>query len=350
MLVPPKLRVLALTSLLLACAAAPAKDPADAKLEIGDTPPQGYVEIGRVEGTHGKGCGVFGARGNAAGAMQALRNAALARGADYLQVTKTTEPTADRNCTSHVYKAEGVAYRRPAQKTAPEPPSSSPPPAGPLWEVLYSSSPDVSVPDSRERLTPPEQAKILHTLFDRYIESGVCAPLPDSSAPPSLEQARAMGQFRPVVGDAIAGSFTAPRTRQLLLLVHVGECYASAEQRYGTKRFVVMQGDTPVLNVETGVTNLEAAKDLDLDGILEVLAVVDATRQGLVEKQAMLFSFAGSKLTPLDIFGPVFEDSCAAPTPKGVKSTVIRVLPGARPEFRFDRNVTPCEPPPAPSP
>ena len=160
MLVPPKLRVLALTSLLLACAPAPAKSPADAKLEIGDTPPRGYVEIGRVEGTHGKGCGVFGARGNAAGAMQALRNAALARGADYLQVTKTTEPTADRNCTSHVYKAEGVAYRRPAQKTAPETPSGSPPPAGPIWEVLYSSSPDVSVPDSRARLTPPELSLI----------------------------------------------------------------------------------------------------------------------------------------------------------------------------------------------
>jgi hypothetical protein len=340
-----------LTSLLLSCAPAPAKTPGDSKLEVGEGPaPLGYEEIGRVEGTHGKGCGVFGDRGNAAGAMQALRNAALARGADYLQVTKTSEPTADRNCVSHVYQAEGVAYRKPAVKAAKPAHPSPTPPAGPTWELLYSSSPQISVPDSRTRLTPPEQAKILRKLFAAYIESGACKPLPDQSAAADLEQARTTGQFRPAVGDAIAGSFTAPHARELLLLVHVGECHASAEQRYGTRRFVVMAGDTPVLNVETGVTSLEAAKDLDLDGTLEVMTVAEGTRQGVVEKQAMLFSFAGGTLNPLDILGPVFEDTCAAPTPSGVKSAVIEVLPGPRPQFRFDRKQTPCSNPPATSP
>ena len=345
MLASPKLRVLALTTLLFACAPAPPRAPGNEELELGEgPPPPGYVELGRVEGTHGEGCGVFGARGSAAGAMQRLRNAALARGADYLRVTKTTEPTADRNCVSHVYKAEGVAYRK-ASNTA----ASQKARAGATWELLYSSSPEVKLPDSRARLTPPEQAKLLHALFDRYIEDGACAPLSDASAPPSLEQARAAGQFRPVVGDAIAGAFTAPGASELLVLVHVGECYASAEQRHGTRRFVVLRGETPVLNVETGVTDLEGAKDLDLDGTLEVLTVADATKQGLVEKQAMLFSFAGGKATQLEHFGPVFEDTCATQTPSGVKSTVIRVLPGAKPEFRLDESRSACESP-APSP
>jgi hypothetical protein len=344
--VPTKLRVLALASLLFACAPAPPKSPGDSKLEVGEEPaPLGYVEIGRLEATHGKGCGVFGDRGNAEGAMQSLRNAALARGAHYLQVTKTTEPTADRNCVSHVYKAEGVAYRKPAPRT--EAPVAPP---APSWQVLYSSSTEISVPDSRTRLTPPEQANILHTLFDRFIESGVCASRSDPSAPPNLEDARATGQFRPAIGDAVAGSFTAPGVKELLLLVHVGECHANAEQRYGTRRFVVMQGDTPVVNVETDVTHLESAKDLDLNGTLEVLAVAEGTRQGVLEKQAMLFSFVGGKLNALDILGPVFEDTCASAMPSGVKSTVVNVLPGTRPELRMDRKQSPCPRPPAASP
>jgi hypothetical protein len=277
--------------------------------------------------------------------MQALRNAALARGAAYLQVTKTSEPTADRNCVSHVYKAEGVAYRKPAPRKDAE----APPPA-PRWEVLYSSSPEVSVVDSRTRLTPPEQAEILHRLFDRFIESGVCAPAPDPNATPNLEEARATGQLRPAIGDAVAGAFTAPGEKELLLLVHVGECHANAEQRYGTRRFVVMQGDTPVVNVETGVTHLATAKDLDRNGTLEVLTVTEGTRQGTLEKQAMLFSFVAGKPTPLDDMGPVFEDTCASPTPSGVKSTVVSVLPGRTPAFRLDRRQSPCPSSPAASP
>ncbi len=344
MLVPSKLRALALASLLLACAPVPPKSPGDSKLEVGKAPaPLGYVEIGHVEATHGKGCGVFGDRGNPEGAMQALRNAALARGADYLRLTKTSEPTADRNCVSHVYKAEGMAYRKPDPRAE----AKAAPPA-PSWEVLYSSSPEVSVPDSRTRLTPPEQAKVLHTLFERFIESGPCAPPPDASAPPNLEEARATGQFRPAIGDAIAGAFTSPGAKELLLLVHVGECHANAEQRYGTRRFVVLRGDTPVVNVETGVTQLATARDLDLDGTLEVMTITDAERQGVLEKEAMLFSFQGAKLTPLDVLGSVFEDTCRLPTPRGVTSTVLNVLPGAKPRFRKDGKQSPCPAPPTP--
>jgi hypothetical protein len=336
-----KLRVLALTSLLLACAPLPPKAPGDSRLTVGESPaPLGYEPIGRIEGTHGKGCGVFGGRGNAEGAMQALRNAALARGADYLQVTKVTEPTADRNCVSHVYKAEGIAYRK-RQPPKPDVPKA------PRWELLYSTSPSVSVPHSSTRLTPPEQAKLLRQLFDRYIESGVCAPLPEGSAPPSLEAAREAGQFRPAVGDAVSGAFTAPHARELLLLVYVGECHASAEDLYGTRRLVVLQGDTPVLNVETDATHLAAVKDVDLDGTLEVVSVTELTKNGALEKRATLLSLRGGTPTSLEAFGQVYEDTCSGPTPGAVKTTVVKVLPGPKPEFGVEPSESAC--PSAPS-
>ena len=348
MLVLSRLRALLLTaSLLFACAAPPAKVPGDAGLVVGkEQAPLGYVEIGPVVGSHGEGCGVFGARGTAEGAMQALRNAALRRGANYLQVVKVTEPTADRNCVGHVYKAEGIAYRKPASEVAP---SATPPVAAPAprWEVLYSTAPDVSLPDSRTRLTPPEQAKILGTLFERYIESGVCGPLSDPSAPaPSLEQARASGQFRPAVGDAVAGAFTVRGARELLVLVHVGECHASAAQGYGTRRLVLMRGDRPVLDLETTATGIEAARDLNLDGTLEVVLGEGATGQGVVTKQATVVSLARGKLSEVRALGQVLEDTCSGPTPTGLKSTRVSSLAGATPEFRVEARETACAPAP----
>lgn len=338
-----KLRVLALTSVLLACAPPPPKAPGDSKLTVGEGPaPLGYEELGRVEGTHGKGCGLFGGRGTAEGAMQALRNAALARGADYLKVTKLTEPTADRKCVSHVFKAEGVAYRKPSAPGVAK---------APRWELVYSSSPSISAPNSSTRLTPPEQARILGKLFDRYIESGVCAPIPEGSAPPSLEASREAGQIRPAVGDAVSGSFTAPNARELLLLVYVGECHASAEELYGTRRLVVLQGETPIVNVETEATHLAAVKDVDIDGIHEIVTVAELTKdERVLEKQATLLSLKGGTPTPLENLGQVYEDTCSGPNPSAVKTSVVKVLLGAKPEFRVERSESACPnaPPAAP--
>lgn len=102
--------VLALTG----CSAANVSVAPDAsRIATGTRPPEGsYEQLGAVTGTHGGGCGLYGARGDFEGAHAKLRNKAAAMGADYVQIVRVVEPRLEGICMNQSFTIDGIAYRR----------------------------------------------------------------------------------------------------------------------------------------------------------------------------------------------------------------------------------------------
>jgi hypothetical protein len=121
----------------VACVFETAVRPVSAQAQlvrVEDTdPPAGAQLIGAVEGSDGRGCSFDDARGTRRNATTALREAAVARGADFVKLTKVTKPYSGHDCYHQEFKLEGLAYRvHPAvppasQNAAPTPALASVP-------------------------------------------------------------------------------------------------------------------------------------------------------------------------------------------------------------------------------
>jgi hypothetical protein len=74
-------------------------------------PPAAARLIGPVVGTDGQGCGFDDARGTRSNAITALKEAAARNGADFVKVTKVTEPYSGHDCYHQEFRLEGVAFR-----------------------------------------------------------------------------------------------------------------------------------------------------------------------------------------------------------------------------------------------
>lgn len=74
-------------------------------------PPPGSADLGPIEAAHGEGCGGFGERGTFEGAMIALRNAAAARGANYVALIATMSPHLSGGCFDNRFVLQGIAYQ-----------------------------------------------------------------------------------------------------------------------------------------------------------------------------------------------------------------------------------------------
>ncbi len=74
-------------------------------------PPPGATPLGAIEVTDGQGCSFTGDRGTRAGATALLRESAVRRGANFIKITKVTEPYSGHDCYHREFKMEGLGYR-----------------------------------------------------------------------------------------------------------------------------------------------------------------------------------------------------------------------------------------------
>jgi hypothetical protein len=74
-------------------------------------PPPGSRGLGMVYAVHGGGCGVTGAEGNYEGAVMLLRNKAVQRGGNYVQILTTIAPHTENGCFDNRFVIRGVIYR-----------------------------------------------------------------------------------------------------------------------------------------------------------------------------------------------------------------------------------------------
>lgn len=73
-------------------------------------PPAGARWVGPIQGSDGADCALLERAGTEAGALAALRTAAIARGIDFVKVTAVTKPYSDHVCLHKRYRIEGVGY------------------------------------------------------------------------------------------------------------------------------------------------------------------------------------------------------------------------------------------------
>jgi hypothetical protein len=80
------------------------------RVEDGD-PPAGATALGAIAVTDGQGCSFSGDRGTLEGATALLKESAVQRGANFVKVTKVTEPYSGHDCYHREFKLEGLSYR-----------------------------------------------------------------------------------------------------------------------------------------------------------------------------------------------------------------------------------------------
>jgi len=74
-------------------------------------PPADATALGAIAVTDGQGCSFSGDRGTLEGATALLKESAVQRGANFVKVTKVTEPYSGHDCYHREFKIEGLSYR-----------------------------------------------------------------------------------------------------------------------------------------------------------------------------------------------------------------------------------------------
>lgn len=93
-------------------AAVPPLGPQSQQVRVEDRdPPPGATPLGPVYATHGQGCSFSGDQGTREGATALLKQRAAERGANFVKVTKVTEPYSGHDCVHREFKMEGQSFR-----------------------------------------------------------------------------------------------------------------------------------------------------------------------------------------------------------------------------------------------
>jgi len=126
-------------------------------------PPDGATPLGEIAVTDGQGCQFNGDKGTREGATALLKEAAAERGANFVKLTKVTEPYSGHDCVHREFKLAGLSYRL-AGTPAPVPVAV---PAAVAVPVAPSAAPVATSLADCTPICSPGYA----------CEAGVCRPL-----------------------------------------------------------------------------------------------------------------------------------------------------------------------------
>jgi hypothetical protein len=101
-------------------------------------PPDGATPLGSIQVTDGQGCQFGGDSGTREGATALLKEAAVQRGANFVKLTKVTEPYHGHDCVHREFKLEGLSYRLAGTPVAVAPPVAV---AAPAPSALPAATP-----------------------------------------------------------------------------------------------------------------------------------------------------------------------------------------------------------------
>lgn len=118
-----RLAILALALSLgtLSCRPKPAvSDAPDRSADVADgkADPAGGRALGPVEATDGGGCGALGVTGTYEGALRAVKNKAIAMGANYVKVVEVVAPHEVTACFDKGYTVKVMAFAVPEAPTS----------------------------------------------------------------------------------------------------------------------------------------------------------------------------------------------------------------------------------------
>lgn len=166
--------------------------------------------------------------------------------------------------------------------------------------------------------------------------------------PGDLAGARRLGAASPVVDSLKEGSFGGPGQKETAYLVHVGECNGTHADGFGSKRLVVLNQGRVVANLEVPFEHLETTRDVDGDGVDELLLSGGGMGQGLLVLHAQLANVKPDRLLPRRAFDEVLTDGCGSSLGGNEASgSRISYVPGQKgelPAFHMERVRSTCSP------
>jgi hypothetical protein len=141
------------------------------------------------------------------------------------------------------------------------------------------------------------------------------------------------------------GSFTAAGLKQAAYLVDLDECML--EPSATTRRVLVFTAGRLTANVEVpGVNAVLGTYDLDGDGKSELLLGRSQASPGQRTRSATVVEFDKDKVSTVESFGQIYDDTCAANLPsKSISASVVYYFPppaGQKPRFAVELYRAPC--------
>jgi hypothetical protein len=187
------------------------------------------------------------------------------------------------------------------------------------------------------------QRQVLSSLFPKYlIVVNGCKGAEDQQpiTDASLATKRQRGQMVPVIEEFARGSFTGLGRRQMAYFIKVGECFAETRTYWGTYRLAVFEGPHLIASLEPAANVLEAAADVNGDGIDELLLGAIGSGTGDVMASARLVSLRGGKLHMMKAFDSVYDNPCGFDGHMSVTASVITYTPAGLLTERYE---APCK-------
>jgi len=213
-------------------------------------------------------------------------------------------------------------------------------------QVLYDFRKDPT--GKSPRISAATQRLVLSKVFRKYLTDENKCRQGFGGGKDYLSSARKAGQIVPSLGDAVAGSFTAPGQTQMAYVIWTGECGASHADNFGSKRVAIFSGQQLVADVDSDFNGQILRKtDLNGDGVDELLMATGDMAQGTVISTAALVEFRDGRRRVIEDFGTVVEDSCASgfdgSASKASVLSMSEAAPGKMPKLRIDNYVAGCQ-------
>jgi hypothetical protein len=195
-----------------------------------------------------------------------------------------------------------------------------------------------------------EEDGVLDATFKKYLpDPSRCAPGASPASDEDLATLRERGEFAPSVSEAVRGAFTGAGRQETLYIIAVGECGDLPRSLgNGSSQLVIRRGGEQVLSLNGYYGAVSAVRDVDGDGVHELLLRASGSGQGVIEESAQLLSFAGGRERVVHDFEAVRVDTCGqGERTSNVKAAVLRYAatppgPGATTRFETDIYVSRC--------
>ncbi len=182
----------------------------------------------------------------------------------------------------------------------------------------------------KTKMSAAEAGWVLDTTFSRYVKSSdncnpaVLGKVEGMDDEQKLELARSKGQFAPEVLERVNGSFTEAGTSESLYLIAVKECGDfSRAAGEGTTQIAIFRDKRLIASLNGFYGDVAAVRDVDGDGIDELLMVGSGFGQGELSMTAELLSFSGGREHLVHDFDVIYDNSCPGLSGRSIEAAVI---------------------------
>jgi hypothetical protein len=158
---------------------------------------------------------------------------------------------------------------------------------------------------NQEHVSPEAAERLFQTLFFRHLQR-------HEDCPASSEQHgdSGPGDIVPSIVSVLHGSFTAPKLKETLYIIAVGEC-GLPDELESFRIVIARDRDEKVAFVAPySGTSAVNAVNVDGDGIDEWVSISSSCLGGVCSETAAVLRASGMKLTTVKDLGTVFYSTC----------------------------------------